>query len=247
MIYLFCIETSYEHEPLQLLSNLNRENIKKVEYAIKERYRIRHKPDAAESNVQLRFTHLQHISFRTDEIESFSDASQNGNLPCLTHMSFQHCSSLGSTLSSLFRTKWPTLTHLGFHECSLNIVDLNILGNMQDNRLPKLLSLGLADVRNTLVISNLNERFTSLQSLHLKLSSGLNAIREERISITYSRLPPFPKALTLQGCIDSLTVLADILFRDKLQYLDISFIDNVNGNLSVLLHDIFPSYCADWS
>ena len=96
------------------------------------------------------FVNLQRLSFNsidflTYEILSLSEVSRVGNLPCVTDLSFTNCKFLQTKLSLLFSSPWSRLTHLGLCKCGLNVEDYEMIGNIQDDRLPKLLSLSIDD------------------------------------------------------------------------------------------------------
>ena len=227
------VESSREFEFLQLLSDLNCTNIKGIH--VKKRYTesFVNEPKALPLFAYLKHLTFTFIDFQTHEIMSLSEASRVGNLPCLTHLNFEECAPRGN-LSLLFSSPWPQLKHLGFHECFLFIQDFNIIGNMRDNRFPNLLSLSITD--EFLVKRKLDERLTTLQSVHLA-EGGMS----EKVPITPTCLPVYPESLTLRNCVGSLQILADYLFRKNLKYLDISFNTGIKGTLSVLVCDIFPS------
>ena len=147
----------HDDEALQLLLQLNLTNIKRIHIKKSGFYKGRFW--RAKLKAVPLFSHLQQLSFSSisfdpEEIISLSEASRVGNLPCLTHLSFAYCSSLGSNLSLLCRSPWHQLTHLGFQECSLNFEDLEIIANTQDDRFPNLLSLSIAN--DNVALANLN-------------------------------------------------------------------------------------------
>ena len=258
-------ESSYASTILQDLSELTCANIKSIHVHERRTKRIKNELRALPL-----FQHLKHLSFRgidfvTDEILSLPEASRVGNLPCLTHLSFAHCSSLRNNLSLLFKTTWPKLTHLGFEECSLADEDLKIIGNMQKNCLPNLISMNLSNIDSQLpnklsstVIAQLNERFATLQSLYLNIKTvvqwmewkptsnlkvlhlvGNNSL--VNTSISHDCLPPSPESIALRRCVVNLKMVADNLYRDNLRYLDLSFNEKIKGTFPLLLCNNFPS------
>ena len=171
----FYINHIVDEGTLTILSHLNYTNVNKVcVYGT----HCRGKPDKTEHKVMSLFAHLQHLSFTNIkfnkvEISHLSEASRVGHVPFLTHLSFRYCDGLESNLSLLFNEPWSQLTHLEFLQKNLNASDLRVIGNMQDNKLPKLLFLilhipkypytGDTDrIHRPLIINYLKERFTSL-------------------------------------------------------------------------------------
>ena len=97
-------------------------------------------------------THLSLSRFNLDQsiLEALRKATQQGLLPCLTHLSLASCrpiNAITGKLPVLFRCTWPTLIHMNLNECQLNFVDLptisSFLKNGDKGMLPKLTSLVL--------------------------------------------------------------------------------------------------------
>ena len=163
-------------EPLQNMSILNCANIKSINLKKGRPLGFKHKLITAPF-VYLKYLSFRSITFFTDEITSLSEASRSGDFPCLTHLSFEYCRSRESNLALLFRSPWPQLIHLGFKDCSLENEDLVIIGNMQYNCLPNVISMNLIYTVSPLpmlspaVIAHLNKRFSTLQSLCLTIKN----------------------------------------------------------------------------
>ena len=259
------LETNYDSEPLQLFSKLNCTNIKSIH--IKERRTVEIGPKLKALPL---FLHLQHLSFSsinfvTDKLLYLSETARVGNLPYLTHLSFANCLFLGSHLYLLFSSGWNRLIHLSFEECPLDNEDIRIIGNMQNNCLPNLKSMNLtnidrrpSNITSPALIAQLHARFSTLQSLYLKIydiaevmkwkqMSSLKVLyleensSEVNASISPESLPPNPESLTLLKCVDNLQTVTDNLYRDNLIILGLSYNESIEGTLSTMLCDNFPS------
>ena len=249
------IESNYDTDSLQILTDLNCSNIKGIHVEESRPVKFETKLKSLPLFAQLQHLSFSSIHFLPIEIRSLSEASRVGNLPCLTHLSFTYCESLRTNLSLLFRSPWPQLTHLGFEQCFLDKTDLKIIGNMQENCLPNLISMNFIDKDrlSLAVIAQLNGRFSTLQGLCLKIENIAEAMKWKptanlagdyfRISKSISPecLPPSPESLTLHRCVDSLQMVAANLYRENLRYLDLSYNKSIKGTLSVMLCDNFPS------
>ena len=210
--------------------------------------------------VYLKQLSLASLEFDEEGLSYLSEAMEAGKLPYLTSLSFMACHGLESNLSKLFSSPWPQLTHLGFHDCGLSISDLQVIGNMDDDRFPDpssmALSFNLSEVTQKRSTEYLKKRLAIQKTLYLdapnvvdevswKPTKGLTILhlREQFLQrespYALLDLPPFPEILILHRCV-SMKTLAQTLHRDKLKHLDISS-SSITGSLSVLLHHSFPS------
>ena len=67
---------------------------------------------------------------------SLSAATEAGNFPNLTHVSFGRCKINGS-LQYFLRNKWSKLQHLDLHGCHLEKRDIEALAAATDERQSK--------------------------------------------------------------------------------------------------------------
>ena len=215
------------------------------------------------------FVNLQQLSFVfTDFIESailnLSEAQRDGNLPCLTHLSFTCCDGLQSNLSKLFSSIWPHLTHLGFDKCDLNVHDLKVIGNMKENHVPNLSSLTISI--NSAIRKQtqyLKPRFAMLHTLYLSASNVvdiMNLISTSNLKILklrktevlslaselfpslfsssssfpFQNLPLSLESLILDGCVDNFKFLTGKNLPTNLKHLEIRY-SEVTKKLSALL------------
>ena len=227
--------------PLQLLAEINCTNIKNIHIQQRPTEKLVTNLKAMPLFVNLQRLSFNSIDFLTYEILSLSEVSRVGNLPCVTDLSFTNCKFVQTKLSLLFSSPWSRLTHLGLCKCGLNVEDYEMIGNIQDDRLPKLLSLSIDDKFS--VMPHFNKRLPTLQSFYFHLAVD-NLRRLSIPSITYECLPGCPESLALLNCVDSLQMLSDNLFRNDLKHLNISRNKRIIGTLSVLMCDIFPSLVA---
>ena len=104
--------------------------------------------------------HLTHLFFvgvsKVTEIFGFdsnvfvalSVAVANGNLPKLSHLSFEDCRfGIRGHLQLLFQSTWPSLTELNFEECLLDPSDFAVLSSAHEKGFfPQLVSLTVCDL-----------------------------------------------------------------------------------------------------
>ena len=205
---------------------------------------------------------LTHLSFvnqiiKKSTLQDISSAVSKN----LTHLSLVDCDGLCGNLSLLFESTWPKLSHLNMFGTELDVTDLITLFE-EGGFLPHKKSLMLSTNETCDNPSSMDFLFKgpciNLTSLFLDLSYGsahgiVDGINTGLIPNLYSlgismgklnlELDHLKKlhSLTLHHCIIKCIRVKLLGKHLQLQFLDISGMPDITGNLAILLCHSFPS------
>ena len=185
--------------------------------------------------------------FASSFLSALSAAIAKGNLPTLSHLSFEDCRfGLRGQLCLLFQCTWPSLTDLNFEKCCLDASDIDVLSLAHEKGFfPVLKSLSLGDMYtfNKLGIYDLLKKHLT-NTTRFRLANRAVCFGEQRfddgLRLILEAMPNL-ESLAMERFFWNMGKLAEALVRCKLKIMDISHCSGVAGNLRMFIHQGFPT------
>ena len=213
---------------------------------------------------------LTHVCFESEidksVMSALSRAVKEGNLPNLTHLSFDNCLfNLGMQFSLLLESDWPNLTHLRLTKVDLNVEDFKALSAANEKGLlPRLKSLSVCDLYKndeSAIEWLFKHQWPNLSKLYLdqitnrsclELAGGkLKNVTDLAIIMgpnqdtdSFYITPdtcPYLTSFKLGRAAILVEKFVSTLLQWELQKLDVSHCDNISHNVFMLLSRGFPS------